>query len=331
MQRSIVLLALVASTIFAPRVFAGLWNYVESPTDFTIEIQETSIFDVETVLCYPESVGWCDGIVDSQLWIYDVDENLLASNDDSFGVYGWTLASHISIELTPGVYRVRAGRCCGDPEAMWEIGHGYYLSTSVDAIAPIDASPSPVEPSQSPVEPSQSLEPSPSPYPSESPSVEPSFVPSVDPSPTPSSEPTPTPSPSPSLRPTPRPSPSESPAVPSATPIPTSEPSIAPSPVPEPSTGMPEDVVAVLGDAVDNAIAAAEEIANTVADTVSATMETVGKAAEAVVNLGNDLTPEKKKEMAVPVIGGVIIAQVGGAAAASSARGSGQGTRKAPK
>jgi len=328
-RRSIVLIALVASTILAPRVFAGLWNYVESPTDFTIEIQAESIFDAETVLCYPEPVGWCDGLIDSQLWIYDSEGVLLASSDDSIGPYGITYASHIWITLNPGTYRLRAGRCCNDPDATWEIGRGYHLSTSVDAIVPVDPSPSPVEPSQSPLEPSPSVEPSPSPSPSESPSVEPS----PDPSPTPSPELTPTPSPSPTPRPTPtpRPSPSESPVEPSATPIPTPEPSVSPSPVPEPSTGISEEVAAVVGEAVDNAVAAVEELASAVADTVSATVENVGKAAEAVANLGKDLTPEKKKEMTVPIIGGVIIAQVGGAAAASSGRGSGQGTRKAPK
>ena len=117
MRRLSVLLALFVAFSFVPRAAAGQWNHITSPTDLIIEILEPSTFTAQTVLCYPDPVGWCDGVVDSMLWIYSSDGTLVAENDDHPNEYGSTWASRLSLELPAGTYRLRAGRCCGNPDA----------------------------------------------------------------------------------------------------------------------------------------------------------------------------------------------------------------------
>jgi hypothetical protein len=60
---------------------------------------------------------------DPMLWLYN-ENNLVTANDDWFG-----LQSHISIELQPGLYRLRAGVCCGDPD-RWYDNVRYTLDTN---------------------------------------------------------------------------------------------------------------------------------------------------------------------------------------------------------
>jgi hypothetical protein len=56
---------------------------------------------------------------DPQLWLYDEEGTLIISNDDWYG-----LQSHISIEVQPGRYRLRAGTCCWQPD-IWRGGNGW--------------------------------------------------------------------------------------------------------------------------------------------------------------------------------------------------------------
>lgn len=334
MRRAAILLVILIASSFVPRVSAGQWNLVLAPTDFTIEILEASVFDARTVLCYPEPVGWCEGVVDSMLWIYSADGILLGFNDDAPNEYGSTWASHLVIELQPGTYRLRAGRCCGNPDAWRETDlRGYYLETSADAITPtpspepspepsVEPSPSPTpEPTPSPTpEPTPSPTPEPTPEPSPTPSPEPSVIPSPDPTPT--ATPTPTPTATPSPTPPPPPSPTEPPPSPTEPPPSPTEPPPTPTEPPpsvEPTAPpielpSPDEVVAAVGEAVDAAVAA------------------VGEVAAAYANLGADLSPAQREEMAAPVIASVIISQVGGAAvAAANAGGTRPGHRKGPQ
>ena len=354
MRRASVLLAVAIALSFVPSVAAGQWHHIPATTDFTIEISEPVLFTAETVLCDPEPVPYCEGLVDSHLWLYAADGNLLAANDDSQGIYGWTLASRISLELAPGTYRLRAGRCCGNPDAELPVGtRGYHLATSVDVLGG-SPSPSPVDPSPSPVEPSIEPSPLPTPTPTEEPSPSPTLPPSEEPTPSPSPEPTPTevpsptapvePSPTPTPQPSPLPSPSPSPiptpsvpvepspspVEPSPPPSPTEPPPSATEPPPTPTEPppsptepppaieipSPEEVVAAVGEAVDAAVQA-----------VGAAVAVVGETAERFTKLGADLTPQQKEELAIPVVAGVIVSSVGGAVASTN----GALNRRSPK
>ncbi len=324
MRRLSVVLSAFLLLSFVPSARGGMWNYVESPTDFWVELPEAAVLDARTVLCYPELVASCPGLVDSHLWIYSEAGDLLAANDDSLGEYGWTLASHIAIELPAGRYRIRAGRCCGNPDAAWNPSFGYYLATSVDAISTVSPSPSiepSIEPTQEPTptpteEPSPTPEPTPEPTPTPSPSVPVETpTPPVEASPTPSPSPTrvpETPSPTPSPTPTATPAPTPPPSPTEPPPTPTEPPPTPTEPPPAIELPSPDEVVAAVGEAVDAAVAA------------------VGEAAAKVARLGTDLTPEEREKMAAPVVASVIISQVGGAIAAASVQGSGPRSRKGP-
>ena len=58
---------------------------------------------------------------DPMLWLYNEQGVQLAANDDSYG-----LQSYISIAVPAGRYRLRAGICCGDPNA-WRTNGGWNL------------------------------------------------------------------------------------------------------------------------------------------------------------------------------------------------------------
>jgi hypothetical protein len=319
-RRASILLALFVAFTFAPFARGGQWNHVIGPTDFTIEILELSTFTARTVLCDPDPVGWCDGVVDSMLWLYSSDGMLVAENDDHPNEYGSTWASRLSLELAPGTYRLRAGRCCGNPDA-WRATdvRGYHLETTVDVIA-ITPSPS-VELSPDPTpEPTLEPTPTPSPDPTPTPTVEPSPTPEPpSPTPEPTPDPTPTPTATPSPTPPPPPSPTEPPPSPTEPPPSPTEPPPSPTEAPPTPTDpppaielpSPDEVVAAVGEAVDAAVAV------------------VGEVAAAYANLGADLSPAEREEMAAPVVASIIISQVGGAAvAAANAAGTRPGHRK---
>jgi hypothetical protein len=70
--------------------------------------------------------AWRNGI-DSHLWLYDGSGELIAANDDYYG-----LDSYISVALSPGSYRLRAGVCCGDPNRWY--GSSYQITVNTEAI-----------------------------------------------------------------------------------------------------------------------------------------------------------------------------------------------------
>lgn len=89
------------------------------PSDYYFEFTETSMFSVTTS-------AW-NNQIDSMLWLYDSAGNLIASNDDYYG-----LDSHIEVELQPGSYVLRTGVCCGNPNAWY--GSSYSFTTSADSV-----------------------------------------------------------------------------------------------------------------------------------------------------------------------------------------------------
>jgi hypothetical protein len=157
--------------------------------------------------------------------------------------------------------------------------------------------------------PMPSLEPSlePSPIPTLLPSIEPTPVPTQIPEPLPSPtliEPIPAPVEQPTQLPTPTPEPTQT-ELPEPTPVPvvetpepTAEPSptpIEPSPVPSPIPSLDPQVVALEVPTQLMAIPGIEELA---------------KAAEAIMNIGSDMTPQQREESQAVVVGAVLVGQI---------------------
>ncbi len=67
--------------------------------------------------------AWDQYQIDSMLWLYDSNDNLIASNDDYFGLDSW-----IEIDVQPGTYRLRTGVCCHDPNRWY--GTAYIVETT---------------------------------------------------------------------------------------------------------------------------------------------------------------------------------------------------------
>jgi len=89
---------------------------VTGPSDFYFQWSEPKTVSIQ-------ADAWKYGI-DSMFWLYDDNNNLVALNDDYYG-----LDSYISYEMQAGVtYRLRAGVCCGNPEAWY--GNSYTIETS---------------------------------------------------------------------------------------------------------------------------------------------------------------------------------------------------------
>jgi hypothetical protein len=175
-----------------------------------------------------------------------------------------------------------------------------------------------IAPTPSPT-PSPSVTIEPTPMPSLEPSLEPSPTPTLEasieptPEPTQTLEPLPTPTPSepsplpvvtpePPLEPTPTTTPTQSPEPPPVpvveTPEPTAEPSptpIEPSPTPSPIPSLDPQVVALEVPTQLMAIPGIEELA---------------KAAEAIMNIGSDMTPEQREESQAVVVGAVLVGQI---------------------
>jgi len=86
--------------------------------DFYFTFDEPQNFSVRT---YAQQYG-----IDSMLWLYDSQDNVLTANDDYYG-----LDSNISINLQPGTYRLRTGVCCGDPNRWYGQSYSFETSTSL--------------------------------------------------------------------------------------------------------------------------------------------------------------------------------------------------------
>jgi len=153
-------------------------SYVDRTQDFWITVPEQSLLHIWTDLCDNTNSGWCGGIVDSMLWLYDGQGNLIAANDDSYTDHtgGYSLASTIRVSVPAGDYRIRAGVCCGDPAADRFYGNHYYMISNFEA-------------ELAPGTPSATW----------TPTLPPTPTPTPEPTPTPTPEPTPTPVPDPYL------------------------------------------------------------------------------------------------------------------------------------
>ena len=195
---------------------------------------------------------------------------------------------------------------------------------------PIVPTPEPtqtVEPEPVPsIVPTLNPEPTPVPEPtqSESPSSEPSVEPTIEPSPTPVvtpsvtpvAEPTPSPSqesvvPVPEPEPTPSPSESVQESV-QVVPVPSPTPTISPSPelVPE-ETPEPQPTIAIAAPVspVETFLAQVDIELPTYLENVPGAVQ-IAKAAEAIMAIGSDMTPEQREESQGVVVAVVIVGQL---------------------
>lgn len=93
----------------------------DGANDYYFTLEEMQTFTVRT---YAQQYG-----IDSMLWLYDSNNQVLAANDDWFG-----LDSYITRDLDAGTYRLRTGVCCGDPNRWY--GTSYVIDVN---IAPTNA------------------------------------------------------------------------------------------------------------------------------------------------------------------------------------------------
>jgi uncharacterized membrane protein YgcG len=84
--------------------------------DFFFTLESNTTFTIRT---FAQSRG-----IDSMLWLYDSNNQMLVANDDHFG-----LDSYISYPVqNAGIYRIRTGVCCGDPNRWY--GDSYTFESS---------------------------------------------------------------------------------------------------------------------------------------------------------------------------------------------------------
>lgn len=98
---------------------------VTSASDHWFTYEEPAVFKVRS---YAQQYG-----IDSMLWLYDSSGNLLAQNDDYFGLDSW-----LEVEVGAGSYRLRAGVCCGNPDAWY--GTSYTLDVNTTPVEPTTTS-----------------------------------------------------------------------------------------------------------------------------------------------------------------------------------------------
>jgi hypothetical protein len=175
------------------------------------------------------------------------------------------------------------------------------------------------------------IAPEPSPTPSPSMTIEPtpmpSLEPSLEPSPTPtlepSTEPTPEPTQTPEPLPTPTPSePSLAPVEPTeqpSEPTPTATPTQTPEPTPVPVVETPEPTAEASPTPIEPSPTLSpipslnpQEVTLEVPTQLMAIpgIEELAKAAEAIMNIGSDMTPEQREESQSVVIGAVLVGQI---------------------
>lgn len=306
---------------------------VDHTMDFFVVVESETFFTAETDLCQETEEFWCSNppFTDSVLWLYDDQGNQLTANDDDPRKNGQSYNSYIGITLSAGVYRLRAGRfvcydgSCLHPDAAFPEGGHYNLLASLPLI--LDPNPPVASPSAIPSQ-------LPTPTPTEEPTYEPTLTPEPTPEPTPPSpDPTPTALPEPSPSPSPSPDPSPSPLV---TPTPTAPPPSPTAPLPSPAepppspTQPPPSPTKPPPTPTEPAPSPTEppppffdiELPNPVA--------AVEEAIAALTSLGNDLSPEQKKEAARTIVPAIVITQVAQAAAAVAAAAQSSGGSSTP-
>lgn len=119
------LLTLTLLTWFQPGRASADTITVTSASDHWFTYEEPAVFKVR-------AYAWEHGI-DSMLWLYDSSGNLLAENDDYFGLDSW-----LEVEVGAGSYRLRAGVCCGNPDAWY--GTSYTLDVNTTPVEPTTTS-----------------------------------------------------------------------------------------------------------------------------------------------------------------------------------------------
>jgi hypothetical protein len=174
--------------------------------------------------------------------------------------------------------------------------------------------------------PEPTVEPTPEPSASTEPTLEPSTEPTQSPEPevTPTLEPTPTPTPEATLEPIVEPTPTvESPGTPSPEPTPepqTQAPVVAPvlEPTPTP-TATPEIAETPILEPTIEPTPLAAPIVNPQVQTIELpeALQIVGviqlaAAAEAVMNVGSDMSDEKREEAQIVAIAAIIVSQIAG-------------------
>lgn len=107
-------LPLLAILIGSPAKAESFTYSTTGPNDYYFFYSEPSTVKVRT---YAQQFN-----IDSMLWLYDSDNNLIAENDDFFGLDSW-----IEVNVNPGTYRLRTGVCCGNPDAWY--GTSYQIET----------------------------------------------------------------------------------------------------------------------------------------------------------------------------------------------------------
>jgi len=127
-----------STTITASQVATALYTSASTSTTLTVEaaggFPQTSVFTttgandfyfnlVAGTTFTLRTYAW-QNYIDSQLWVYDSNNTLLAVNDDYFG-----LDSYISYYVqASGTYRLRTSVCCGNPNAWY--GTSYTVERS---------------------------------------------------------------------------------------------------------------------------------------------------------------------------------------------------------
>jgi hypothetical protein len=231
------------------------------------------------------------------------------------------------------------------PRLYCEGGFAQQYTTYISDTLPADSrlrwyagiapTPSPTPSPSETIQPSLEPTPLPTPEPSLEPSPTPTLTPSLEPTPEPSLEPTPIPTAQLSLEPTPTPTqtllpeitptptqPSLEPVVPE---VPTSEPTPTKTPEPEPTqpqelpTPLPEATVEPSPTPIEPSPTASpipslnpEAVTLDVPTQLMAIpgIEELAKAAEAIMNIGSDMTPEQREESQSVVIGAVLVSQI---------------------
>lgn len=117
----LVVFPLVAIALGSGAKADAIRHEVTQAEDLWFSVSEPMVF---TVRAY----AWDSSRIDSMLWLYDADGQLVVQNDDS--MYG--LDSWIEVPLSAGSYRLRAGVCCFDPDRWY--GSSYIVETNVQPL-----------------------------------------------------------------------------------------------------------------------------------------------------------------------------------------------------
>jgi hypothetical protein len=113
----IILFLPVVLLCFVPAAKADTYTASSENRDFYFTSEEPATLTIRT---YAQQYG-----IDSMLWVYDEQNNVVVSNDDHFG-----LDSYVTFQMIPQQqYRLRAGVCCGDPERWY--GNSYLIEPSI--------------------------------------------------------------------------------------------------------------------------------------------------------------------------------------------------------